>query len=1820
MRVLLTAAIICTLALPVSAQDSTFVPARRLVMTENLDLVGTDLAQIFDTTLEACEAACILNPACQALTFNARTNSCFPKTDVTGQSPYQGAYSAWVRPAAAGAERRAADRAADLGFLGQDDFAAAYEQAATLAHTHLTGDWSEAELLGAMVEARAAGEYAKAMLLQGAALNLSDAPDQWLEYARLLLAMGGKDGDLRAQAERAASAALNGYLRAASATARAEALLSLSQALERGGRGGETVQALRLAATLSRRPDIAAALADAAGKYGFRIAEHQVESDGANPRICATFSEDLQRAGVNYASYLKLPQGGLSVEAEVNQICVAGLAHGARYALTFRKGLPAASGEVLAEDVTITAYVRDRSPGVRFAGRAYVLPRTADAGLPVETVNTSALDLTLLRISDRNLVAAMRDDYFARALDYWSLAYFSAEMAEQVWRGSAEVAMQVNRDVTTRLPVQEVTGALGPGIYALQAAVPGADPYDVPPATQWFVISDLGLATLWGSDGLHVVVRGLSDAGAREGVTAELVSRGNSVLGRAVTDAQGHAVFAPGLIAGKGTSAPALVSVSQGDDMAFLSLTDAGFDLSDRGVEGLPPAPPIDVFLTTDRGAYRAGEVINATILARDATTRALPGLPLVAVLMRPDGVEYARMLAPDLGAGGHVAAFATAPSAPRGTWRLDVFSDVNAEPLASARLLVEDFLPERIDFALALPEGPITADAVPELAIEARYLFGAPGADLSLDGDLRLSASPGLQGYAGFRFGLHDAGFAPRYEFIEGARTDAAGRAVLRPMLPELDENPMAPLQAAFTVRAYEGSGRPVERQILRTLLPDTPFIGLRPLFADEAVPEGGEARFQVIALGPDGAPAAMQVHWTLNRVETRYQWYALQGSWNWEPITHRTRVSEGDLALGAAGPAEIAAAVDWGRYELKLETSAGAYSATSVGFGAGWYAPATAVESPDRLELSLDRTMYRAGDVARLRLLPQADGVAVVSVLSNRLISLQTVAVSAGENLIELPVTEEWGAGAYVTASVLRPLAAAVAAGDRAPNRALGLAHAAVDPGARHLKAAFEVPATAAPRAALPVALRVWGVAPGETAWATIAAVDLGIVNLTGFAAPDPAAHYFGQRRLGVGLRDLYGRLIDGRAGTPGLLRSGGDADAGLKLQAPPPTEELVAYFSGPLTVGSDGLARSEFAMPAFNGAVRLMAVVWSASGVGQASADVLVRDPVVVSASAPRFLAPGDSARVLLEIVHASGPAGRMGLDVSGSGLQPGAVPPEVDLEVQGKVTLSVPITAPGAEGVQNLRVALTTPDGRLLEKLLRIPVQRLDPAIARQSRFDLAAGQSFTLGADIFAGLLPGSGRATLAVGPLARFDTAGLLAALDRYPYGCTEQITSKALPLLYLNDVAVAMGLAGQGDIASRIDGAIAEVLTNQDASGAFGLWSPDSGDLWLDAYVTDFLSRAQAQGYTVPAAAFANALDNLRNQVNYAPDFDAVSNGGGVAIAHALMVLAREGAVPVGDLRYFADVKGDDFATPLAAAQLGAALASYGEQTRADAMFSRAARLLADTASEPALWRADYGTRLRDQAAVLALAVAAGSNALAPDAAGEALAGRLAGQQLSTQEASWALMATHALIDRPGAAGFTLNGVSFSGPLVRVLDDAPGFTPASIGNGSQASAVLTLTTFGVPQVPEPAGGKGYSISRSYFTTKGEPVAADAVAQGTRLVAVLEIIPHAPEGGARLMVSDPLPAGFEIDNPNLLRAGDLAALDWLKLEDGAAMTEFRQDRFLAAIDWQGNAPLRLAYIVRAVSPGSFHHPAASVEDMYRPDMRAQTGAGRVTVN
>lgn len=1796
-----------------------FAQERRLVVTEGADYFGADYDVRKDVDLDQCEAACQGDDQCQAFTYNASARWCFLKSDVGELRAVEGAISGRIVTAAA--EQRpdvTAQRVSELGFLDQSYVDKARRFVGRLSDTPAT-DPDATSAVAAADAARQSGDFLGALSHYSEALKFEpDDFDLWMTFTDTAVNASSDDWEVRQKlSDDRTSGAINAYLHAVTAQERARALEYLGWSLANNYEWKQAIRAYRASLALVDDSSIRATYEQILAEHGFRIVDHVVEADAAAPRICLNFSDRLA-TGRDYSDFVSVEGGtNLAVEGSGQQICIDGVEHGRRYHVTARAGIPAADGETLAKSVDLDIFVRDRAPSVRFLGSAYVLPAGGEPTIPVVTVNTNRINATLYRIGDRQLADAIASGTFLSQLSSWETDDIESKSGEKVWTGTVDVQSDLNREMTTAIPVGELQSELKPGAYVLTAEAVNASSDDWgPKATQWFIVTDLGLTTLSGNDGLHVMVRSLGTAGPVGDVALKLIAVNNEVLGESTTDASGYANFAPGLIRGTGATAPGLLTAQTASgDYSFLDISKAAMDLTDRGVEGRDPPKPLDVFLTTERGIYRVGETVYATTLVRDAKAVAVENVPLTAIVKRPDGKESRRFQIADQGLGGNVTPISLSASAMRGTWRIGVYADVKGSPLAETTFLVEDFEPERLDFDLAASAKTIDPSDPGDLSVDARFLYGAPAANLDIEGETALSAARTLDAFPGYNFGLAEESFDSAIEPFSGAKTDEEGHADIPITLPASGATSL-PLTATMNVRVLDTSGSPVERSLTLPVVSEADRIGIKPLFDGDAS-ENSEVGFEVIALDKSGArEAADNLAWSLYAIRTDFQWYRSDGRWNYETVETKSRIANGTIDVAADRPAKIEAPVEWGSYRLEVESTSGATLPASFDFEAGWYVEAKALDTPEALKVSLDKEHYAVGDTARVHIESRFNGVALIMVVDDRLVATKSVEVTGNAADIDLDVTRDWGPGAYVTAALYRPMDIEA---KRMPGRAIGLAWAGVDPGNRDLDIAVDAPDEMRPRQDMQVGLTLTNLPANSTAYVTLAAVDVGILNLTRYETPDPETYYFGQRRLGIAIRDLYNQLIDRMQGVRGVVRSGGDAGA-VGFEGPPPTETLVAFHSGIVEVGADGTADISVPIPDFNGTVRLMALAWTKEGVGHAEKDVLVRDPVVVTAALPAFLAPGDNSRLKLDLTAVAAETGTVGLTVTSTGsavsVDPDFADREVELAAGERKEVLIPISGETI-GDDVLNVALTLPDGTELEKALNLAVRLNEPPVVTTDFVELQPGGEISVTADRLAGLVPGTASIQVGASGAGRLNVPAILRALDRYPYGCTEQITSRAMPLVYLNDVAIRAGLAGDPDIRDRVEKAVAGVLANQSASGSFGLWSPGSDDMWLDAYVTDFLTRARQKGYAVPAEAFDLALDNLKNRLAYVGDFES----GGEDIAYALYVLAANGRAAIGDLRYYAETKLDAFATPLAKAQIGAALALYGDKPRAERVFRAAVGALGTRTDTKRGWRSDYGSDLRDGAATLTLASEARAGIDLVSLSSYVERERANDRYTSTQEDAWSLLAAHALMESLSEPKLVVDGEPLNGPLFRNLDENTlAVAPLTIANNGDRPVDVGITVRGVPATPEPAGGNFYSLTREYYTLDGEPVDLSTVAQGARLVAVLNVTTTESQG-ARLVLDDPLPAGFAIDNPHLLASGDVAALEWLSPVANVAHTEFRSDRFVAAWDLSAGdtTAFQFAYVVRAISPGTFLHPAALIEDMYRPERRARTDTGEVEV-
>lgn len=1636
--------------------------------------------------------------------------------------------------------------------------------------------------------------------------------------------------------QRSTAAAYLAYQRARTREDEARALWFLAESLAARFQYRPALDALRISLDTSVIPEVRTRYEALLDQHGFRILSYQVDSDTASPRICFEFSEQL-RPRLDAAPYVRMPNGVPgTVTADGSQLCVDGLKHGERYDIQLRAGLPSAVQENLRRAADYQIYVRDRTPVVRFTGRNYVLPRTGQQGLPVVSVNLSEVRLAIHRIGDRSIAPTVLDERFLGALDGEQARKLATERGTPVWSGVLQTENRLNEEVVTAFPVSEALGdALAPGIYVMVASradVPedGERSWE-PRSTQWFVVSDLGLATVTAGDGLHAEVRSLTNAEPLAGVELRLIARNNEVLGTGRTDAQGRVRFEPGLTRGEGGLAPGVLVAQREGDYALLPLATAAFDLTDRGVTGRPAPGPLDAFVVTERGVYRSGETVHVTALLRNDKAEAVTGVPLTLVLERPDGVEARRVVLEDAGQGGRVLSQVLPAGAPTGTWRLKALVDPRRPPVGQATFLVEDYVPDRLELTLESRTSAISQSEGAVIDVNGRWLFGAPAADLAIEGETIVSATDTVPGLEGYRVGLQDEQIPPvRRALADLPRTNREGRARVTVPLPELP-SASRPLQVETLLRLTEGSGRGVERKLTFQVAQRRPWVGVRPLF--DALGDGETATFDVRLLGADGRLAAARgVRWELSRVETRFQWFRTDGRWSYQSVTSARRVADGRIDVSAGEAGRIASRLTWGRYRLDVTSSEGGAAATSVLFNVGFFGTEVRADSPDVLDVALDKERYAAGETARLRINSRFEGQATVAVLGDRVNLVLPVRIAQGQTTVDVPVGNDWGTGAYVAVTAFRPLDQAAR---RQPGRAIGIRWLAIDPAPRTIGVTLEVPDQIAPRGTLRVPVRLANVA-GEEARITIAAVDVGILNLTGYRAPDPGGFYYGQRALGAEMRDLYGFLIDGMQGTRGRIRAGGDGAA--ELQGSPPAQAPVALFSGVVPVGADGTATVELEVPAFAGTLRLMAVAWTAGKVGSTSRDVIVRDPVVLTGTLPRFLATGDRSRFLVEVHNVEGAPGdyTVSLDVSGPVIVPvEALRRTLRLDRNQRSAVTIPVTAAGI-GRATFEVTVAGPGGAATAQTFGLTLRPATPVITRRTIRPLNPDGTLELSADLLADVIPGTGAVSVSINAAAALDVPGLVQQLDRYPFGCTEQTISRALPLLYLSSlVPRERDLGLQEPVEDIIRAAVERVMMRQASNGTFGLWGVGGRDLWLDAYVGDFLTRARERGVTVPRAGFEMLLDRLRNAVANQND----GGGGDDATdgpAYALYVLARNGRPVIGDLRYMADAKRDEIGYPLAQAQVAAGLALLGDRGRAQPLFQQALDTIANEADEPG--RTDYGSHLRDAAGILALlGDAEGTGALRQRALSLVSQQRNARRGTSTQEAVWLVLAAQA--GREAAAQIQLDvaGETRTGAFARTYRPSDlQIGNVTLRNRGTAPVQAVVAITGATATPEPPTSQGgFTIERTYRRMDGRPADVRQVRQNERFLVTIKVTEAEPRFG-RVVIEDRLPAGFEIDSPSLVQSANTRGVpaqpagegevdgEATDPETGVARpvaTEFRDERFVAAFDRNDGAPqeFTVSYIVRAVAPGTYAHPGVVIEDMYDPQRVARTASGTVEV-
>jgi uncharacterized protein YfaS (alpha-2-macroglobulin family) len=1507
------------------------------------------------------------------------------------------------------------------------------------------------------------------------------------------------------------------------------------------------------------------------------------------------------------------------------------------YGVLLRAGLAAADGKLLGQDDQRKVNTGPVNPAVAFASQGSVLPARDTRGLPVVSVNVPEVDVEFLRVRDSEIANFFVSYQRGGRRGGWELGENSwqdrvaiTKVADSVYLNRFVLGGADNERRLTYLPVQNIAQLQQPGLYfALMRKVGG---YEEDYETAIFFISDIGLHLRAYGEEVFVHTASLQTGAASGKVDLSVLDRKGEVVVRASTDASGNARVNYRLDAGH------VLVARSGNDVSVLPFNQPALDLSEFAVAGRRQAW-FDVFAWSGRDLYRPGETLRISALMRDYDGRAIEAQPLFLSLKQPNGKVYleTRLASGD---GGYFEwTQALPPEAPTGRWQVEFRTAPGAgEVVQGMSLRIEEFLPERMKLDLASTQATLAPGDAFKLDVEAAYLYGAPASGNRFTARLATSVDQHpLEAFPDHYFGDPTVSLPREAKDAVDQALDAQGKLSASLPLPEEAAKPGTPVAVVVSGSVYESGGRPVSRSLKRTLWPAPQLVGVRPLFdLKEGAPANGVASFELLRSDASGQRLeASGLKVTLIRERRDYHWRQDEGGgWGFDYTARYETADTREIATRADGDTRVDFQVEWGEYRLEvLDPATGLLTRLPFVAGWSWDNQNRGLDArPDKVKLALDKTGYRAGDTLRVTVTPPQPGQGILVVETDRLLHVQPLLAKPGETY-EIKVTEDWERhDVYITALVLRGGSALEKV---TPARALGVVHVPMARDDRSVPVTVEAPAQTRPEQALPVTISAPALA-GKTAWATVSAVDVGILNITRFPVPDAAKHFFAQRRLGVEAHDLYGRVIESFEGESATLRFGGDMALLALPQARRPTARVqtVDLFAGPVQLDAQGRAKVDVMVPDFNGSLRVSALVFSDEVYGQGSSESILRAPILAEVSAPRALAPGDRSTVTLDLQNFTEAPGEFAVNLETVG--PIAIASgrrNVSLGVEAKQTLEFVLTGTEGAGVGTLKLRVEG-GGHTVNREFDVPVRAAWGSIVRTRAQSLPPGATLAMGTDLASGMMPGTVSTRLTVTPNPPIPFARALQDLLDYPYGCVEQTTTQGFAALLLDaDSAARMGFIGLDEETRRrrLEATFSRLGALQAANGHFAMWPGGSPSPILTPYVTEFLLAARDAGFAVPEALLQKSLERLNEDLLtgglpfYA--YDASDHLRFAYQAQAGYVLAQVNRAPLGTLRALHDNERGKSLTGLPLLQLGLALALQGDEGRGNRAIGEA---FAKVDARPR-WLGDFGSQLRDQSLMLALMQENKRVAPASDDRLLALSRELLAR--GGERPLWLSTQEQIAIARLGKALALDGSRTFSGVLSvgneaselqadRMFSRDFGYGDLAAGvrfvPQSDAAVFAGISVAGVPRTAPVPDDKAISVKRTWYNPDGTAWTPGPLREGQVLVAALSV--ETREAMPDALLVDLLPAGLEIENLNLTDPAQWAdvSIEGITITDRGDASEilheeYRDDRYVAALKLYEGQKAQLFYLVRAVTPGTYVVPPPQVEDMYRPELR---GVGR----
>ncbi|MEZ4945007.1 MAG: MG2 domain-containing protein [Cyclobacteriaceae bacterium] len=1312
------------------------------------------------------------------------------------------------------------------------------------------------------------------------------------------------------------------------------------------------------------------------------------------------------------------------------------------------------------------------------------------------------------------------------------------------------------------------------------------------------IASDLGLIAKRGGDGSTIVfVNDLRTTEPVSNVQLELYDFQQQVIGTSTTGADGKATFTskktPFVILAKNGSQRGYLKLNDGESLS-LSNFDVGGERVDRGLKG---------FLYGERGVWRPGDSLYLTFLLEDKLKLLPANHPVVFEMQNPQGQITNRLVRSSAENGFYKFATATSPDDPTGNWlgRVKVGGTQFTKTLK-----IETVKPNRLKINLDFGVDKLTAanDKVSG-NLQVNWLHGAPGKNLKAEFEVILNkAQTKFDRYPDYTFDDPTIDFYSESQTVFEGYTDEEGKATVNASI-SVSESAPGKLNAIFRGKVFEESGNFSIDRISIPYYPYTSFTGLR-------LPKGDKRgmlltdtvqRAEIVTVDADGNPVSHSgIEMSLYKVEWRWWWDNSEDNANYMSGRYSRPVKTGKInTVNGKGHWDFQIDYpEWGRFFVKAYDPVSGHSTGKFVYidWPGWAGRARGNSTgATMLSFSSDKPMYNIGEKANLVIPGSGQGRALVSVENgSKVIQTYWVDTQKGDNQFAIDITPEMTPNVFIHTTLLQPHSQTV---NDLPIRLYGVIPIQVEDPQTHLEPVIEMPDVLEP--GKEVVIKVSEKNNRDMTY-TLAVVDEGLLDLTKFTTPDAWQRFYAREALGVKTWDLYDQVMGAFGGRiERLLAIGGDGELSSKEDDSKANRfKPVVKFFGPITL--DGRSNEHrFIMPQYIGSVKTMLVAGYEGAYGKTDKATPVRKPLMVLATLPRVLGPEEKLKLPITLfsMEKSIRDVKVEVKVSGPLTLPNGSSKSINMNGNTDFTTDFELAVKSETGFAKVEVTVSSGNYKATD-VIDIEVRNPNPPVTKVQDNFVIAGKSWS--ASIAPIGVVGTNTATLEVSSLPPVNLGQRLKYLLNYPYGCIEQTTSSVFPQLYLDQIMVVNDQQ-KNKMQANVKAAIDRLRLFVTRDGGFAYWpGGDDSDSWGSTYAGHFLVEASSKGYFVPN-------DMLKRWKKYQKDkAQSWRSGkeysrGELIQAYRLYSLALAGSPELSAMNRLREAD-------LSASSKWMLAAAYVKAGQPEAGKS----LIANVSTKVSPYQEmayTYGSDLRDKAIILETLLMLGEKTKGFELLKE-ISTELSNSNswMSTQTLSWCLKAvgSFASSEQKGNIKFTytFNGkeVSASTELpiaqIELPIDQTNSGSLQFANTSGGSLYVSVIQGGVPaRGAEEDEESNLKMAISYADTKGNPIDPVQLEQSQEFVATVTVANPGLRGAYKnLALNQIFPSGWEINNLRLEEVEDRLSGDIPTYQD------IRDDRVYTYFDLGPNQRKTFKVLLTASYAGSYYLPAVSCEAMY----------------